>query len=1163
MDFNKLTIPQRAAVTEKGSILVSAAAGSGKTAVLVNRILTALTREKDPLSADRILVVTFTNSAAAEMRARLEKEIEDFCRKNPNNKEAHRQKILMQTAAISTIDSYCISLVRENFNKAKIDIDFKIAEENELAAIKDTAAKNVFEKYYESENQLFIELLDAFGSMYDDKDLIDAVKEIYEEGQNMPFPSLWLCNIKARYSGNSFDVWEKEAFETVKEMLERILRYINAADKYFAENEELKKAYGPSFDYAKEKTVKALKEAEAKEWDSLFDAVKLLKFDSFLRSKIAADDSLGLRVKKLRSIAENIIEKVKGLVYAENETVKNHYNTTAPLTLLLIELVEEYSKELDILLHEKNTYTFNYIEHKAFELLCEYNGSDIVLREDAGELIDRYDEIFVDEYQDVNNLQDMFFHFMSAGGKKLFVVGDIKQSIYGFRGANPENFQKKQAESVDYKTAKENETKSIILDANFRSRSGVCGFVNHIFDRIMTEENCGINYKLTERLSPKADFPKIDIPAAEYHIIDCKDEKEKVAEAAHIADYILSVMNEGKVIKDKKTGELRRAKFSDFAVITRYLKPVANVLVEEFVKRGIPVSYTKEGFLKSKEIKTMLSLLSVVDNPTREVELLSTLMSPFFCFTPDDMANIRINSRRGGLYLAVVNSAKEGNEKCIGFLKTLSNLQKLAAIMPLSSFISHVYNLTDYKNIVSLMSDSMGRLANLNYLITLAEEFEAAGNKGIFAFRKSLENLGDEKLKGAVMSDGNDSVKLMTIHYSKGLQFPVCIVAYCGNNFSNRDSKKSLIIDNEFGISFMYYNDDEGKITPIDKKLLSFYQRKRQLKEELRMLYVAATRAEDRLVFTTARSNVDLLLFTSAVNLEAADNKVSKDIYVTANCYADWMTPCVLLHSDANKLRSMVGFNPEELSKEEGVKAEVYGFEDFTEEEKKLDFEVDCNAVESIKKRLDFIYPYDVLRNIEAKSSVSAIVHKAEEGDYDFTLRPGFLNENGLTATGRGTAVHKIMQYMDYDKIREDFDGEIERLKEWEYISEEEAKVDTKHIKAFVKSRLFERMCSSEKLKREMKFLTFLPAEKINGNVPENFKNEQIVVQGAVDCMFIEDGGVVIVDFKTDRVNDEKKLIDCYAEQLNIYAMACEKITGLPVKEKIIYSLVLDSSIVV
>lgn len=1159
----KLTEAQQAAVKERGGILVSAAAGSGKTAVLVQRIIDSLTRDDNPISADRILVVTFTNSAAKEMRERLEKGIDAYCRENPHNKSAARQKLLLQSAAICTIDSYCISMVRENFDKLNIDIDFKIAENNELEKIREDAITTVFEKYFACENKVFYSLLDALGAVYDESNLTDAVKRICEVAQNMPFPYVWLDNMRKRYSGEAFALWREEALKQAYDYTNRALRYITAADKYFLVNEKLKGAYCSSFKSAEEKIQKILCSIENEDWDKTYSLLCEFKFDKFSAYKGSGEDNNAICVKELRDFAKKQIEKASSLIYDKEETVKAHFNTTAPLNTMLVTLAEEYYTCLKDELTKKGIFTFNDIEHMAFELMCEYKNGGICLKETANEFISNYDEIFVDEYQDVNDLQDKFFYFLSDMGKKLFVVGDVKQSIYGFRGANPENFLNKQNIAVNYQYAQEDDIKSIILDSNFRSKDEICQCVNFIFDRIMTKQFCGIDYKISERLSPKAVFPSTDVPAAQIHMVDTCGENEKQAEAAHIADYILDVMNSGEVIKDKDTGRLRKARFSDFAVLVRYLKPVSDIIVKEFNKRGIPISYTKEGFLESKEIKIMLSLLSVIDNPTLEVELLSVLMSPIFGFTPDDMAQIRIARPKVNLYSALVFCAENGNKKCNYFISFISGLRKCAAIMPLSKLIAHIYEVTDFMSIISLMDNSQLRLANLNYLSELASSYENTGNHSITAFKKNLQRLSDGKLKGATLSGGSDCVQLVTIHYSKGLQYPVCIVAFTGSPFNSIDQKQALVIDPEYGVSFKFYNEEEGGVLPIDKRLLAEFSRKRQLKEELRMLYVAATRAEDILVITVAKKSPQSALSKMAVKLEAAGDEITEDIYSTANSYADWILPCMLLHSDAGVFSEIADYRAEVEEISGRIYMDIYSpTEEAVTEEQDIQT-VDETAVLKIKERICYEYPYDILRRVESKSSVSDMVHKAEKGDYDFTCRPGFLDDTGLSPTQRGTAVHKIMQYMDFNKVREDFDGEIERLKEWEYITETEARVDTEHIRRFIKSSLFDRMCASKDLRREMKFLTFMPITDIEKNIPAHLNNEQIVVQGAVDCMFVEDGGIVIVDFKTDRVKEEEQLISSYAEQLNIYAMACEKITGLPIKEKIIYSLVLDRSIVV
>ncbi len=1159
----KLTKQQEAAVYEQGSILVSAAAGSGKTAVLVQRIIEALTRKDNPVSADRILVVTFTNSAAAEMRARLEKGINEYCANHPEDKAAVKQKLLLQSAAICTIDSYCISMVRENFSKAGVDIDFKIAEENELEAIKEKALSEVFEGYFSDENQVFIKLLDAFGSVYDESSLSDAVKNICEVSMNMPFPSVWLKNMQNRYLSGSFEVWRKEALNQASQYINRAKRYILAADKYLSADETLKSAYGPSIKSGEEKIEKILTAITYNEWDDIYPLVDVFAFEKFGSFKNSANDKNAICVKELRNFAKAQVDKAKELIYDREDVVKGHYETTAPLSALMFVLAQEYYDRLQTILFEKAIYSFGDIEHKAFELMCKYdNDGNISLKEGAEEYISQYDEIFVDEYQDVNDLQDKFFYYLADMGKKLFVVGDIKQSIYGFRGANPENFLSKQEKAVDYRKAHINDIKSIVLDSNFRSKKGVCDCVNFIFDRIMTKLFCGIDYSSTERLSAQAQFPELYIPAAEFHLVDTQGENEKIAEASYIADYILKVMNSGEVIRDKETGKLRNARFSDFAVLVRYLKPVAKAIVSEFTKRNIPVSYTKDGFLESREIKIMLSLLSVIDNPTQEIELLSVLMSPFFRFTPDDMADIRINKRKCNLYSALVACANSGNKKCIDFIEFIRKLRKCAAVMPLSNLITHIYDVTDFMGIVSLMGDSQSRTSNLNYLTSLATSFEASGNHGISAFICHLKRLGDSKLKGAVMNSGSDSVQLVTVHYSKGLQYPVCIFAFTGSPFNSIDQKQSLIIDSHYGISFKYYDDDEGSVVPVDKKLLATFSKNAQLKEELRMLYVAATRAEDRLVITAARKNPESALSKIAVKLAAADNSITEDIYSTANCYADWIIPCMLLHPDGSRLRKLADYDMEIQPQNDMLITigQAQQTEETTEEKTTV---INLETVNGIRKCLDFEYPFEALRNVQSKASVSSMIKKAENNDFDFTALPGFLSDTGLSPTQRGTAVHKIMQYMDFSKAKEDFEGEINRLYEWEYISESEAQVDTHHIKTFINSKLFERMCASEDLRREMKFLTFMPATAIEENIPEHLRDENIVVQGAVDCMFVEDGGLVIVDFKTDRVKDEKQLVKAYAEQLNIYAAACEKIMELPVKEKIIYSLVLDRCIVV
>lgn len=1163
LEFDKLTIGQQAAVRERGSIIVSAAAGSGKTAVLVQRIVNRLTSKEDPLSADRLLVVTFTVAAATEMRSRIEKELDAYCKNNPDDKNAARQKLLIRSARISTIDSFCIDLVRENFAKANVSPDFKIAEERDIATIKDAASQFVFSNYFAAKDEEFLNLLDAFGSIYDEKNLLEAVDEIYEKSQDMPFPQIWLSKMLASYEKEAFEKWIKLALAEAAKLIKTVLRYINAAKLMCESDSDVKNAYLPNLICAQEQSEKILNYIIENNWDETLRCASIFSFGKFGSVSGSKDNTTAVMVKKLRELCEKTIKKIVDLLCEEYAVAEKHFIDGAPSGRKLIEITKAYCDAVDKEKREKNIYTFSDIEHFAFSLICYEQDDEIILKEDAHEYIGQFDEVLVDEYQDVNNLQDKFFYYLSDMGSHLFVVGDVKQSIYGFRGANPENFITAVKNAVDYKFAKETDKKLIILDANFRSRNDVCESVNFIFDRLMTEENCGINYKKTERLFPKADFAKLDIPASEFHIVDSQGDSEKEAEAKHIAAYIKEIMSESEFIKDKNNNQLRKARFSDFAIIVRNMKGNAGVLVKAFNDIGIPVTYAKDSFLESREVSIIVSLLKVIDNPTRDVNLLAVMMSPIFNFTADDMALIRTANRKASLYSAVVESASNGNEKSKKFLNIIADYRRNSVILDLPRLISKIYDTTNLLSIVQMMEDGEARKANLTHFIHLAENYSSNGNQSISGFIKSLERVGNGKIKGATLSAGNDAVKIMSIHNSKGLQFPVCIFAFAGAAFNTMDQKKPLIIEENHGVAFRYYNDD-GKIDTINKKVLARFCNYNLLKEELRMLYVGLTRAQERLIITMSRKNPYSEISKAAVKLAAGAGTIGEDIYSQANCYADWLVPCMLLHPDGEELRKTADETEFMVSSGEKMLIKIFKEKECIVPEVPASIQTpDYELSEQIKKRINYVYPFNALRYIEAKSSVSDIVHKAEKGSYDFNSRPGFLSQSGLTPTERGTAVHTIMQFMDYSAARENFEQEIERLKEWEYITEEQSKVDTLHIKRFVESKLFDRIIASNNVQKEMKFLTFMTAKELQNTIDESLKNEKIVVQGAVDLMFVEDDGIVIVDFKTDRVSDENSLIESYAEQLRIYADACSKITGLKVKEKIIYSLVLDRGIVV
>ena len=552
MKYDELTHSQKAAVDQRGSILVSAAAGSGKTAVLVERIIKELTAEDDHINADRLLVVTFTVAAAAEMRSRIEKGLDDYCAEHPDDTNALKQKLLLQSAKICTIDSFCIDMVRENFAKAGVAPDFKIAEDKDIFLMEEKALSKVFAKYFESDDQDFIKLLNAFGSVYDEGELMKAVKKIYNFSQNLPFPEIWFESAEDRYTPQSFDMWCDLAFKEAKRRISIASRFVNATEPYFDNDEDVKNAYSKTLEDAGETCDKLNEAADNRDWDALKNGLdyKWKSFGSISKSK---ENPNAVAVTALRDLCKAQLDKIKKIFDADLAVVKTRFLDNAPTSKTLIHLSREYAKAFNQEKKENNCYTFSDIEHLAFSLICRLVDGEVVLTDEAKEYVENFDEVLVDEYQDVNDLQDTFFHYLSDYGKHLFVVGDVKQSIYGFRGANPENFIEKINKSVKYDIAREDDIKSIVLDANFRSRSGICDFVNFTFDKLMTKDTSGISYMDTERLSPEAKYPESEEPCAEVHIFESNDNKK---EAIHIADCIEKVMASGEIITDEITKEL-------------------------------------------------------------------------------------------------------------------------------------------------------------------------------------------------------------------------------------------------------------------------------------------------------------------------------------------------------------------------------------------------------------------------------------------------------------------------------------------------------------------------------------------------------------------------------------------------------------------------------
>ncbi len=1165
----KPTEMQEKAIIEKGSILVSAAAGSGKTAVLVERVIGLLTDEANPIPADRLLIVTFTNAAAAEMRSRIEKRLFEECAKKPLDIGLKKQKYLISSAKICTIDSFCIDLVRENFERLGVNPDFKISDTESLEILSQRVIFELINQKLEEENPDFLKLLELTGCEFDEKNLAQAVRTVFSYSMQMPFPDLFLDNLLVHYKEDfgKENYWYKKAFRIAENSLSKIKELVMRGVEEAALLADADLKYTDYFCLVTEKTEKLSSAIKAYDWDLVRDEITSFELSAVPYSKKLAGRPEYIALKSIKDGLDEQINGIKKIFFASSEEISSqNQEIFAPIDLF-IGLIKEYSSALLKAQLEDNTLTFYNTEQMALSLLCKTENGEIKLREDAHLFYERFDEILVDEFQDVNDLQNMLFYALSNKEKKLFAVGDVKQSIYGFRGANPNNFLQKKNKYISIDKATDNDSKKIILANNFRSRKEVCDYINFLFRNLMNEHTGKIIYNSEEALIATSCFAEIDFPTVEMLLADNINSSNKdrlTVEADIIAMQIKKIIGSGKCIHTKDGG-LRNASYSDFAILLRSTATSASKISEVLKNQGVPVSYSNESFSERLEIETFLSLLKIIDNPADDIALVTVMMSPIFSFTAEELAEIRAETPYGDFISAVYAFSGE-SEHIKKFKASLLEYRSYAAILPVSSLIFKLINITEYGNIVLTMSDGEQRRSNLLKLAEYAAKYQESSN-GISGFIKYIRNNASSLSGSAKNNSRENSVKIMSIHASKGLQFPVCIIANIDSKFNMRDTSDSMLFSEENGIGFRYYDEKlKYKRDTLTRLLISNEMREKTLEEELRLLYVALTRAEDRIVFVGAYKNLQKKLMGLSSNILSDGGQILNSTYSSASSFDDWILSSMLLHPNGDILRKYCDSLVVPQSDDSKINIRIIdapSIEDKAGEEAFENTEINEEITEQLKNNLSFIYPFEKLRTIESKCSVSALANKAENEKFAFSSLPAFMESDGLGAAAKGTAIHKAMQFIKFQKDI-NIEEEIERLKEWEFISEAEAEaVDIRKLENFFNNEIFFRILKSDDVRREMRFLTEIDAGRLDKTLDEALLKEKIVVQGAVDLCFAEADGIVLLDFKTDHVSEESSLINAYSEQLNIYSEACEKIFAKPVKEKIIYSFALDKCILI
>ena len=1136
-----------------GNLLVSAAAGSGKTAVLVQRVIRMLTDEQHPVDADRLLIVTFTNLAASEMKARISAELSRLFAENPKDARLQRQILLMERAHIGTIHSFCLDVIRENFSTIGLAPDCRIADDDEAQDIAFAALEETIENYYKEGSPVFSELVETLGGGKTDNKLSEAVLTLHGFMRALPHYEDWLFEKAAMYDPSvpvSETPWGKILLSRASALLRRS---INLA-KYMRDecDEEPFDTYVPMFNDDIFLLERLLQRCEHESWDSFRKELSLAVFTKMPTVR-------GLKCV-LKTRIDNARKEYKGAVgalmeefFATEEDFREDIADLYPKINCLFSLAMDFDRLYSQMKREKLLLDFSDLEQLTLSVLSEKSADGKYVPTPAAmALSDRFEYILVDECQDINKAQSTIFDMISRGDN-LFFVGDVKQSIYRFRQAMPELFLEKRRlwPVFDGK----NYPATIILGRNYRSRKSIAGAVNYIFEQIMSTEAAEMDYGEEEMLIPEAAFPDDEICRNEAIIIRAEEDSVKT-EAAAVAERIYNMVLRGTPIFDG--GESRPIRYSDICILLRSMKNQGEVYISALREKGINAKSEKgKGFLSRPEVCAVIDVLKAVDNPLLDIPLAGAMLSEMFLFTPDDLAKMRFEDKKRPLYSSVKSAAENGDQKSADFIRTLEILRRSAAYEGSDAVIEKLYELTGFTQVMRSCEDGALRLANLRLLIKYAADREKNGSHGLSSFLRFITRLEerDSDLAPAGSTGGTNCVRIMSVHGSKGLEFPVVFLCGTGKKFNFDNRTDMPLLHPELGFACARRDSKTGvRFATVPQQALKHELRRLSLAEEMRILYVALTRAKENLIITCAQKDPEKYLSSLADDARFG-RKIDPFAVSGAKCEADWIFTTLLRHPDAKDLRLLAGLEEScVLMDDTKWSFSVVSLEEIEAQEQTAEEETvppaDEKLYNTLMEREKWVYPFAASEKIPVKAGVSSLTHQEMHQKMLFAAKP---SHGELSGAERGTALHTFMQFCDFSAAKADPASEIKRLAEKRFITEKQAKViDPRKVSAFFESEIYKRIEKSPKVYRELRFLQGLSAAELGyeGAAPE----DKITVQGVADCVFEEDGKLIVLDYKTDFVENIEELAERYSAQLNMYKKLLTKSLGKPVTEAVIWS---------
>ena len=1230
MGETKWTKEQLSAIeTRNSNLLIAAAAGSGKTAVLVERIIRIITDEENPVDIDKLLVVTFTSAAASEMRERIASAITKALEKNPNSTNLQKQLTLLSRANITTMHSFCLEVIRNNFQVIDLDPSFRILDETEGVLLKNEILDDLFEEKYENDDSNFLNLVEAYSNSKNDDKLKEIVLDLFKFSMSGPWPEKWLKDKSEEFNINDIDElnetsWVKVIKENAKIELEGLISMTNKALELSSETSGLEPYVDTFTDDIS--IIKNIYYSLDKGLNELYDAFNDYEFSKLktVRKSKVLDISVQEMVKNIRADVKKKLEKIRdGVFFMHPEEMLISMKSLYPLMKELASLVIEFGEKFGKSKKEKGVLDFNDLEHLCLKILTSEESNV------SQKFKEYFYEVLVDEYQDSNNVQEAIIDLVSrkyGENPNVFMVGDVKQSIYRFRQAKPELF----LEKYNTYSLTEGKDRKIQLYKNFRSRKEIINGVNFIFKMLMSKEVGELEYTDEEALNLGADYKEYDGEGEtggdlELHILDKSDEKSEEdleeeedigainLEARIVAKRIKELINpeEGKMPfmvaykNEKGEDDYRPLAYKDIVILLRATKNWSEVFLDELGMEGIPVyADTGTGYFESIEIRTIMSLLKVVDNPMQDVPMIALLRSPIMNFTPEELGNIRLVNKEKYFYenmqaivLGEVEVDETLKEKCKGFIEKLDTWRERSTFMPIDEFIWYIYMDTAYYGFVGAMPNGVLRQANLRVLFQRAKQYEDTSFKGLFNFinfinklRKSSGDMGSAKILG----ENEDVVRIMSIHKSKGLEFPVVFLSGTGKQFNLMDLNKNILYHDDLGLGPDFV-DVEKRVSysTIAKESIKQKIKFETLSEEMRILYVAFTRAKEKLIITGATSNLGRWANKCCNAAALNEDRIISSEVSKGKSYLDWLGMALCKHRNGESIREQVG--PMDISIKDDLstwKIDIWKKTDLLvdkvqenvdeNKEKDLWINFDCETVDkNIYNRLNFIYPFKSSTTIKSNFSVSDLKKKNQEEleivnsknlySEKIIAKPKFLQEErGLTPSERGTAMHFVMQKLDFNRVNtiEDIENQIREMVINELLSEEEFKViRAKKIYNFFKSNLGKRVLKSyesgEKVYKELPFYTEISAKKTDPNLINIPESEKVRLQGVIDLFFYEGDNVILVDYKTDYVErgKEEDLIEKYKLQIQYYKEALSKITGKIVTESYLYSFFLDKEI--